>query len=115
MALDCSNHANVAIVIATVTVAAVVSDTVITSGAIVAVDSVVRVPSVVSIVIFVKRPGAEETCYCWVLLGRLVVVLLFQGGVVPFPGHVVIVIFIFQFRIGEELEVFTISQGLVVL
>jgi hypothetical protein len=34
---------------------------------------------------------------------------------VPFPGHVVIVIFIFQFPIGEELEVFTISQGLVVL
>jgi hypothetical protein len=34
---------------------------------------------------------------------------------VPFPGHVVVVIFIFQFPIEEELEVLTIGQGLVVL
>jgi hypothetical protein len=32
----------------------------------------------------------------------------------PFPGHVVI-IFIFQFPVEEELEALTISQGLIVL
>jgi hypothetical protein len=34
---------------------------------------------------------------------------------VPFPGHVVIIIFIFQFPIKEELEVLAIGQGLTVL
>jgi hypothetical protein len=34
---------------------------------------------------------------------------------VPFLGHVVIVIFIFQFPIEEELEVLAVGQGLVVL
>jgi hypothetical protein len=33
----------------------------------------------------------------------------------PFLGHVVIVIFIFQFPVEEELEVLTVGQGLVVL
>jgi hypothetical protein len=34
---------------------------------------------------------------------------------VPFPRHIVVVIFIFQFPIGEELEVLTIGQGLIIL
>jgi hypothetical protein len=33
----------------------------------------------------------------------------------PFRGHVVIVIFIFQFPVEEELEVLAVGQGLVVL
>jgi hypothetical protein len=33
----------------------------------------------------------------------------------PFPGHILIVIFIFQFPTEEELEVLTVIQGLVVL
>jgi hypothetical protein len=33
----------------------------------------------------------------------------------PFLGHVVIIIFIFQFPIEEELKVHTIGQGLIVL
>jgi hypothetical protein len=33
----------------------------------------------------------------------------------PFPRHVVVIIFIFQFPIEEELEVLTIGQGLIVL
>jgi hypothetical protein len=34
---------------------------------------------------------------------------------VPFPGHIVVIIFIFQFPIKEELEVLAVGQGLVVL
>jgi hypothetical protein len=34
---------------------------------------------------------------------------------VPYPRHIIVVIFIFQFPIEEELEVLTIGQGLVVL
>jgi hypothetical protein len=34
---------------------------------------------------------------------------------VPFPGHIIVIIFIFQFTIEEELEVLAIGQGLVVL
>jgi hypothetical protein len=34
---------------------------------------------------------------------------------VPFPGHIVVVIFIFQFPIEEELEVLAVNLGLVVL
>jgi hypothetical protein len=70
---------------------------------------------VVSVVVFIRWPGAQETPCRRVLLGRLVVALLFRGGVVSFPGHVIVVIFIFQFPIEEELEVLTIGQGLVVL
>jgi hypothetical protein len=33
----------------------------------------------------------------------------------PFPGHVVIIIFIFQFSVEEELEVLAVGQGLIVL
>jgi hypothetical protein len=34
---------------------------------------------------------------------------------VHFPRHVVIVIFIFQFPVEEELEVLAVGQGLIVL
>jgi hypothetical protein len=98
----------------TATVAAIISGTVVTGGAIVVVGSVVGVPTVVSIVVFVRWLSAQETPRRRVLLGRLIVILLFRG-VVPFLGHVVIVIFIFQFPVEEELEVLTVGQGLVVL
>jgi hypothetical protein len=32
-----------------------------------------------------------------------------------FPGHIAVIIFIFQFPIEEELEVLAVDQGLVVL
>jgi hypothetical protein len=34
---------------------------------------------------------------------------------VAFPGHIIVVVFIFQFPVEEELEVLTIGQGLVIL
>jgi hypothetical protein len=115
MVLDWRNRADVTIIIAAAAITAIVSSTVITSGAIVTVASVIRVPAVISVVVFVRRPGTQETPYRRVLLGRLVVILLFRGGLMPFPGHVIVVIFIFQFPIEEELEVLTVGQGLVVL
>jgi hypothetical protein len=33
----------------------------------------------------------------------------------PFSGHVIVIIFIFQFLVEVELEVLTIGQGLIVL
>jgi hypothetical protein len=111
---DWRNRADVAIIIAATVVAAVVSDTVITSGAIIIIGSIIGVLAVVSVVVFIRWPGAQETPCRRVLLGRLIVVL-FRGGVVPFPGHIVVVIFIFQFPVGEELEVLAVGQGLVVL
>jgi uncharacterized membrane protein len=104
--LDWRNHADIT---------AVVSGTVITSGAIIAVGSIVGVPAVVSIIVFIRWPGTQETSCRRVLLGRLIILLLFRGGVMPFLGHVVVVIFIFQFPIGEELEVLAVGQGLIVL
>jgi hypothetical protein len=112
--LDWRNRADIAIIITATVVATVVSGTVITSGAIIAVGSIVEVPAVVSIVIFVRWPGAQQTPYRWVLLGQLVVVLLFRG-VMPFSGHVIVIIFIFQFLVEVELEVLTVGQGLIVL
>jgi hypothetical protein len=100
--LDWRNRIDVAIVIAAAAVAAIVSDTGITGGAIIAVVSI-------------RWPGAQETPCHRVLLDRLIILLLFQGGVVPFPGHIVVIIFIFQFPIEEELEVLAIGQGLIIL
>jgi hypothetical protein len=34
---------------------------------------------------------------------------------VPFPGHAIVVIFIFQFPIEGELEVLAVGQGLIIL
>jgi hypothetical protein len=112
---DWRNHADVTIVIGVASVAAIVSGTVITGGAVVIIGSVVGVPTVIGIpaIVFVRRPGAQETPWHWVLLGRLIVILLFRGGVMPFSGHVVI--FIFRFPVEEELEVLTVDQGLVIL
>jgi hypothetical protein len=113
--LDWRNRADVTIVIAAAAVAAIISGTIITGGAIIAVGSVIRVPVVISVVIFVRWPGTHETPCRRVLLGWLIVILIFWGGVVPFPGHIIIILFIFQFLIEEELEVLDIGQGLVVL
>jgi hypothetical protein len=115
MALDWRNRADVTIVITAAAVAAIISSTVITSWAIITVGSVIGVPAVVSVVIFVRRPGTQETPCRRVLLGWLIVILLFRGGVVPSLGHIVIVTFIFQFPIKEELEVLTIGQGVIIL
>jgi hypothetical protein len=105
VAPDWRNRADITIVITVV----------VASGTIVTVDSVVEVPVVVSNVVFIGRPSAQETSCCQVFLSWLVIVLLFRGGVVPFPGHNVVIVFIFQFPIEEELEVLAIGQGLVVL
>jgi hypothetical protein len=91
MTLDWRNHADVTIIIAAVAIAAIISGTIITGGALVATGSIGGVPTIV----FVRRPDAQETPYHQVLLGRLVVIVLFRGGVVPFLGHVIVVIFIF--------------------
>jgi hypothetical protein len=90
--LDWRNRADVAIVITAAAVTAIVSGTVITGGVIVAIGSVVGVPTIISVIVFVRRPGAQETPYHRVLLGRLLVILLFRGGVVPFLGHIIIII-----------------------
>jgi hypothetical protein len=115
VALDWRDCADITIIIITAAIAAVVSGTIIAGGTIVAVDSVVGVPAVVSIIVFIGRLGTQETSYRRVFLGRLVIVLLFQGGVVPFPGHIIIIVFIFQFPVEEELEVLAVGQGLIVL
>jgi hypothetical protein len=85
------NHTNITIIITTATVATVVSDTIVAGGAIVAVDSVVRVPAVISI----GQPGVQETSCRLVFLGRLIVIVLFRGGVMPFLGHIVVIVFVF--------------------
>jgi hypothetical protein len=113
MALDWRNHADVTIVIATAAVTAIVSDTVITDGTIIAIGSIVGVPTVVSVVVFIRRPSVQETPCCPVLLARLIVILLFRGGVVPFLGHIIVIIF--QFPVEEELVVLAIGQGLIIL
>jgi hypothetical protein len=33
----------------------------------------------------------------------------------PFPGHIIVIVFIFQFPVKEELEVLAIDQRLIVL
>jgi hypothetical protein len=113
--LDWRNRTDVAIIIATAAVATIVSSTILTSGAIVTIGSVVGVPAIISVIVFVRWPGAQETPCHRVLLDRVIIILLFQGGVMPFPGHIVIIIFIFQSPIEEELEVLAIGQGLIVL
>jgi hypothetical protein len=100
MVLDWRNRTDVTIIIEAATIAAVVSGTIITSGAIIAVGSIIGVPVVV---IFVRWPSVQETPCRRVLLGRLIIVLLFWGGVMPFPGHVIVAIFIFQFPVEEDL------------
>jgi hypothetical protein len=115
MALDWRNHADIAIIIAVAAVAAIVSGTIITIGAIITVGSIIGVPTIISIVVFIRWPGAQETPYRQVLLSWLIIIFLFRGGVVPFPGHVIVVIFIFQFPVEKELEVLIIDQGLIIL
>jgi hypothetical protein len=113
--LDWRDRTDITIVITAITVAAVVSGTIVAGGAIVAIDSVVRVPAIVSIVVFIGWLGAQETSCRQVFLSWLVVILLSWGGVVPFPRHIIIFFFIFQFPVEEELEVLIVGQGLVVL
>jgi hypothetical protein len=82
------NRADITIIIVA---AAIISSTITAGEAIIAVDSVIGVLTV----IFIERPGAQEASCRQVFLDRLITVLLFRGGVVPFPGHIIVVIFIF--------------------
>jgi hypothetical protein len=95
--LDWKNRADITIIITVATVTAVVSGTIVAGGAIVPVNSIVGVPAIVSIIVFIGRPSAQETSCRRVFLGRLIIVLLFRGGVVPFLGHIIVVIvFVFS-------------------
>jgi hypothetical protein len=115
MTLEWRNRADIFIVITAIAAAAIVSGTVIIGGAIIAGGSIVGVPAVVSIIVFVRWPDAQDTPYRRVLLSWLIIILLFRGGVMPISGHVIVVIFIFQFRVKEKLEVLAIRQGLIIL
>jgi hypothetical protein len=108
-ALDWGNRADITIIITAATNAAAVSGTIVAGEAIITVDSIIF------IVVFIGWPSAQEASCRRVFLSRLIAVLLFWGGVVPFLGHIVIIVFIFQFPIKEELEVLAIGQGLIVL
>jgi hypothetical protein len=108
--LDRRTCTNIAITAAPI--AAIISSAVITGGAVITIGSVVGVPVVVSIVVFIGRPGAQETPCCQVLLSRLIVFLLRGGGVVPIPRLIVLV---FKFPVEKELEILAIGQGLIVL
>jgi hypothetical protein len=113
--LDWRDRADITIVITAAAVAVVVFGTIVAGGAIVAIDFVVGVPAVVLIIVFIEQLGAQETSCHRVFLGRFIVVLLFRGGVVPFLGHIVVIVFIFQFPVEEEPEVLAVGQGLIVL
>jgi hypothetical protein len=109
------NYADITIIISTAAVATIVSGTIITGEAIIAIDSIVVVLTIVFIIIFIRWPSAQEASCRRVFLSRLIAVLLFWGGVVPFLGHIIVIIFIFQFSVKEELEVLAVGQGLIVL
>jgi hypothetical protein len=113
MALDRRTWADIAVTATPVT--AIIFSVVVTGGAIVTIGSVVGVPIVVSVVVFVRWPGTQETPYRRVLLNRLIIFLLFWGGVVPIPRLIVVVVLVFQFPIEKELEILAIGQGLIVL
>jgi hypothetical protein len=108
-ALDWGNCADITIVITTTAVTAVVSGTIVAGEAIIAINSVIGVPAAVFIVVFSGLPDTEEASYHRFFLSQLITVLLFRGGVVPFPGHIVVIIFNFQFPIKEELEVLAVG------
>jgi hypothetical protein len=109
------NYADITIIITAAAIATIISDTIITGKAIIAIDSIVVVPTIVFIVVFIRWPGAQEASCRRVFLSWLIAVLLFRGGVVPFLGHIIVIIFIFQFPVKEELEVLTVGQGLIIL
>jgi hypothetical protein len=113
MTLDRRACADIAVTAAPV--AAIISSAVVTGRAVITIGSIVGVPAVVSFIIFVGRPGAQETPCRWVLLNRLVIFLLFRGGVIPIPRLVVVVILVFEFPIEKELEILAIGQGLIIL
>jgi hypothetical protein len=109
MVLDRRTCADIAITAAPI--AAIISSAVITGGAVITIGSVVGVP----IVVFIGRPGAQETPCCQVLLSRLIVFLLRGGGVVPIPRLIVVIVLVFKFPVEKELEILAIGQGLIVL
>jgi hypothetical protein len=75
MALDWRTCVDIAVVAAPV--AGINSSAVITGGAVITISSVIGVPIIVSIIVFIRRAGAQETPCRRVLLCRLVVFLLF--------------------------------------
>jgi hypothetical protein len=98
------------IVVAATPIAAIISSVIVIGGVVITIGSVVGVPTIV----FIRRPGAQETPYRQVLLSRRIIFLLFQGGVIPIP-RLVIVILVFQFPVEKELEILAIGQGLIIL
>jgi hypothetical protein len=57
----------------------IISSAIVTGGAVIIIGFVVGVPTVISVVIFIGRPGAQETPCHRFLLSRLIVFLLFRG------------------------------------
>jgi hypothetical protein len=94
------NRADITIIITAAAIATIISGTIVAGEAIVAI---------VFIIVFIGRPGTQEASCHQVFLGRHIAVLLFRGGVVPFPGHIIITVFIFQFPVKEELEVLAVG------
>jgi hypothetical protein len=108
MALDRRTCADITITAAPI--ATIISSAVVTRGAVITIDSIIGVPAVV---VSIGRPGAQETLCRRVLLSRLVIFLLFRGGVIPIPR--LIVVLVFQFPVEKELEILAIGQGLIIL
>jgi hypothetical protein len=98
--LDWGNCANITIIIAAATVAAVVSGTIITGEAITVVDS---------IIIFRSPPSSSSSSSSDDPVHEKLLAIM------PFLGHIIIVIFIFQYTVKEELEVLAVGQGLIVI
>jgi hypothetical protein len=65
------------IAIAAAPVAAIISSAIVTRRAVITIGSIIEVPTVVSIIVFIGRPGTQETPCRRGLLSRLVVFLLF--------------------------------------
>jgi hypothetical protein len=110
MALDWRTWADIAVTVAPI--AAIISSAVVTRRDIVTIGSIIGVLTVV--VVFVGRPSAQETPCRRVLLSRLIIIV-FQGGVVPIPRLVVVIVLIFQFPVENELVILAICQGLIIL
>jgi hypothetical protein len=103
------------ITVAAVPIAAIISSAIVTGRAVITIGSIVGVLAVVSIIVFIGRPGAQETPCRRVLLSQLIIFLFFQGGVIPIPRLIVVVVLVFQFPVEKELEILSIGQGLIVL
>jgi hypothetical protein len=69
---------------------------------------------IIVIFIVLQRPTTQEAYCCRVFLGRWGIDFFLRGGEVPLPGHIVVIIFI-HFPTKEELEIFAVGQGFIIL